>query len=287
MGATQEVRVKIGGEKYALLSDDHYLKKMRFGFDPEIVDLCSVLVKPADRVLDIGANIGCTAILFGQRAERVYAVEASPSTFDLLRRNIERVGMGHIEPVNCAMGAEAGQAVLSFSVDNRSGGVVSDQANPAAGHVAETVAVETADALVQARGISRVDFIKLDVEGFEAKVLQGAQDLLQQHQPITLLELNHWCLNAFQRMSVPDFLDFLRSVFPILLAVDGRNYLDLHSESERYVVMYEHINNFNYPNIVGAFSEGQLAQFFQRYRQGNRPSRFKAAKRLARQILRP
>jgi len=73
-----------------------------------------------------------------------------------------------------------------------------------------------------------------------------------------VLELNHWCLNAFQRTSIPDFLDLLRSMFPILLAVDGSNYMDLHDTSESYIVMYNHILHMRFPNILAAFEEGQL-----------------------------
>ena len=43
-------------------------------------------------LLDIGANIGCTAILFGEIAHVVHALQPSPTTFGLLRRNVERAG---------------------------------------------------------------------------------------------------------------------------------------------------------------------------------------------------
>ena len=83
-----------------------------------------------------------------------------------------------------------------------------------------------------------------------------------------MLELNHWCLNAFQRTSIPDFLDLLRSTFPILLAVDGDTYMDLHDEGERYIVMYHHILHMRYPNVVGAFDEDRLDPVRAAYRHG-------------------
>jgi len=84
--------------------------------------------------------------------------------------------------------------------------------------------------------------------------------------PVAALELNHWCLNAFQRISVPDFLDYLCSMFPVLVAVEGDKYLDLRDAGERYIVMYGHILHFQYMNLVGAFSSERLTNFLAQYR---------------------
>jgi hypothetical protein len=50
-------------------------------------------------------------------------------------------------------------------------------------------------------------------------------------------------------------------MFPILLAVDGLNYLNLHDESDSYTVMYHHIVHMRFPNIVAAFDEHRLDKF--------------------------
>ena len=126
--------------------------------------------------------------------------------------------------------------------------------------------IQQLDEVIKSSGIQSIDFIKIDVEGFEGHVLRGAQDTLLSHKPIVVLELNHWCLNAFQRTSVPDFFDSLRAMFPILLAVDGSSYLNLHDENESYIVMYHHIIHMKFPNIVAAFSEPQLRMFKDQYR---------------------
>ena len=115
---------------------------------------------------------------------------------------------------------------------------------------------------------SEVDFIKIDVEGFEKNVIEGLIETIHKHNPIVVLELNHWCLNAFQRISIPDFFDFLVNIFPILYAVEGDKYLNLHDENDRYIVMYHHIIHFKYPNIVAAFNQKQLDRFLERYKYG-------------------
>ena len=71
-----------------------------------------------------------------------------------------------------------------------------------------------------------------------------------------------------QRTSVPDFFDFLRSRFPILLAVDGNSYMDLHDENDSYIVMYHHILHLRFKNLVGAFDAEPLETFRAKYAHG-------------------
>jgi hypothetical protein len=125
------------------------------------------------------------------------------------------------------------------------------------------------DEVVKSLALSKVDFIKIDVEGFEGHVLRGATETLCSYRPIVVLELNHWCLNAFQRTSIPDYFDLLRSIFPILLAVDGSSYLNLLDESESYIVMYNHILHMRFPNILAAFDENRLTKFRSLYNHQN------------------
>jgi hypothetical protein len=98
------------------------------------------------------------------------------------------------------------------------------------------------------------------VEGFERNVIEGLQETLTFHRPVVVLELNHWCLNVLQRTSVPDFLDFLRSVFPYLYAIEKDDVRDLHNHNDAYHVMYHHVvGGFKYPNIVAAYSVDRLS----------------------------
>ena len=99
--------------------------------------------------------------------------------------------------------------------------------------------------------------------------MRGAKQTLAVCRPVVVLELNHCALNVFQRISIPDFFDLLRSIFPILLAVDsvdGLRYLNLHDESESYTVMHHHILHWRFPNILAAFDESRLNRFRSLYR---------------------
>jgi hypothetical protein len=69
MAATREAMVDIGGKSFMMVSDDEYLDHIHQGFEPDMVRLFRTLVASSDIVLDIGTNIGCTAILFGDLAK--------------------------------------------------------------------------------------------------------------------------------------------------------------------------------------------------------------------------
>ena len=262
----RSVITDIGGKRYRIASDDTYLNHIDGNFEPDMVALFDTLVESGHCVLDVGANIGCTSILFADRARHVYCFEPSPTTFQYLKQNIESAALPNITPVNLGLGRAGGTYELTYASDNRSGAFVSNHIQASAGHRVEQIRIVPGDDFVQAQGIARVDIVKIDVEGFEKDVIEGLGRTIARDQPVVALELNHWCLNAFQRISVPDFFDFLRGIFPYLYAVDKDDVRDLHDVNQAYHVMYHHIvRNFSYPTIVGAFHKRQLLRLSQAY----------------------
>jgi predicted O-methyltransferase YrrM len=123
--------VRIGTKDYRLASDDDFLSQMGDQFEPETVHLFDCLVSKDFHVLDVGANIGCTSILFGELASRVASFEPSPTTFRLLEKNIAQSGLNNIELYNYALGARTESSELTFAPNNRAGGFVSNRPKPA------------------------------------------------------------------------------------------------------------------------------------------------------------
>lgn len=271
MQAVREEKVDIGGKRYIITSDDEYLNRIKHGFEPEMVKLFKIMASNSRTVLDVGANIGCTALLFADLSQWVYAFEPSKSTFTFLEKNITRAGKKNIIPLNIGLGAASYETTLTFHPSNRSGGFVSNLTQADAEHNTEKISIQRLDDVVNSLDLQQIDFIKLDVEGFEAQALHGAKQTLVTHRPTVVLELNHWCLNAFQRTSIPDFFDFLRSQFPILFAIDNACYMNLHDAGESYSVMYYHILQMRFPNILAAFEEDQVSRFQEQYRHGFEP----------------
>lgn len=260
--------IRIGASTYEMVSDDHYLTAHKNGFEPSMVHLFQTLVTPQYNVLDIGANVGCTTLLFGALAKRVISFEPSPTTHAFLVRNVAASGLSNISVENCGLGAVAGVSELTYAPANRAGAFVSANITASSGHTTETIRIKRLDDIVDSYAFPHLDFIKIDVEGFEKSVLEGARTTIGAYLPLIVLELNHWCLNAFQRITIPDFFDFLRAMFPVVLAVDNRVHLDLSNPEERYRAMYQHINHKRYSNLVAAFDRGRLTRFLEQYPKG-------------------
>ena len=267
-------KVMIGEKQYHVFAPkgDSYLESVGPVFEPLMVKVFMSLLRRDFYCLDIGANIGITTILFSENCKHVDSFEPSPTTFDVLKRNIRASRLKNASPINVGLGAENMQSSLAYAPDNRSGGFVANLTSPAKSHTVETIQIRKLDDMYLLKQEQKIDFIKIDVEGFEKRVLEGGSRLVAEHKPIVVLELNHWCLNAFQRISVPDFFDYLRSIFPFLYAINSNGtYADLHNESESFMVMYEHIIHFNYSNLIGAFNDTQLFEYkdaFTKYPEG-------------------
>lgn len=259
------IDVKIGETVYKISSDDLYLDNISVGFDTLMVRLIESLVSEDDVVLDVGANIGCTTILFGTISNKVISFEPSPSTFDFLQQNVRQSGLENISLWNCGLGSEAGNQRLTHAAADRSGAFVSSKTDVGEGYVNETISINRLDDIFDKLGIDRVNFVKIDVEGFECEVIKGAQHIIDRFKPTMVMEMNHWCLNAFQRVTIPDYLDYLLSVFPILYAIDGGVFADLRDASDRYEVTYNHIVNSRFSDLVASFDESGLDRFYATY----------------------
>jgi FkbM family methyltransferase len=245
--------IKIGDATYTVASDDIYLHAVGNDFEPHMVQLFRALMIPSDVVADIGANIGLTAILFSSLAKKIYAFEPSPSTCRILSSNLARANASNVKAINLGLGHKEETLTITFAQNNRSGGYVSDKIRPGTGHVTEEIRIDTLDHFFADK--EPPTFLKIDVEGFEQNVIKGGGVFLQQHKPKVVMEMNHFCLDVLQRITVPDFLDFMRSVFPYLYAVDTDNsaIVDLHVHDQAYMVMHEHVVRHRFPNLVGGF----------------------------------
>jgi FkbM family methyltransferase len=151
------------------------------------------LLRPGMTAIDIGAHHGLYTLLLSKRVRRqgrVVAFEPSPRECERLKKHLRWNRCSNVELVSCALGEEPGETDL-FLVEG-----CQDWCNslrpPAVGGPAKTVRVSVRrldDALAE-RNISKVDFIKLDVEGAELSVLHGAMRLLQsESRPAILAEV--------------------------------------------------------------------------------------------------
>ena len=137
---------------------------------------------PKDAVaLDIGANIGNHACFMANRFAKVIAFEPNPIVFHVLMANT--LGR-NVDCLNLGLSNQTAQ--LPFVVKFPNYGLA---------HIAHegetpdiTVDVQPLDSLAQALRVDRVDFVKLDVDGHEIEVLEGALGVISRFRPIIALE---------------------------------------------------------------------------------------------------
>jgi len=229
--------IRIIGKTWRITGDDEYAKGMSDEFEPDLVSLFAVMCDGGAQVLDIGANIGCTALALSQIVGdgHVVAIEPVPRTFALLTKNVN--GIPNIIRQNFAFGSHAGTLPMQGSETNLSGAFIANEFSTGrAGHFTVDVAVRTVDEAFPSLGLERLDFAKIDVEGFELDVLEGAIETLEKYKPRVVLEMNHFCLNQFRRITLPEFRERVLKIFPYAYAIDGSQYLDFTDDNEAYGV---------------------------------------------------
>lgn len=120
--------------------------------------------------LDVGANIGFWSLYLARRfpESRIFAIEANPNTAKIFSKNVEINGYENIELIEVGVGPEPGNFDLFLNVTGNRGGdsFVSDGSR---GHRI-SVDVERLSDLMTKRGVTSIEFMKIDVEGMEEGV---------------------------------------------------------------------------------------------------------------------
>lgn len=157
---------------------------------------------------DIGANIGLSNLLVSEIAPtaKIYSFEPSARTYQFLVENVRRANAEGQVLTHCwAVGRQTGTARFADNQSASAGNHLTVN-----GEGAE-VTVMTVDALTT--NLPSVDFVKIDVEGFEIEVLEGAIETIFKHRPIFFLEYNRYAI-VKNHGSQPE--QFLQRAFELL-----------------------------------------------------------------------
>jgi FkbM family methyltransferase len=177
--------------------------------------VCTNSLKQDAVILDVGANIGITAIMFAATAPngRVCCFEPSPSVYPCLLETIARNGLENCRAMPVALAAAAGAGSFFDNPTSASASHLFSQ-RQTLGDKSHIVDISTVDAFLAAEKIDRLDLIKIDVEGFEPEVLAGAGIALSTLQPSVFLEFNSFTLIAYGDRNPRRFLEELIDTFP-------------------------------------------------------------------------
>lgn len=177
-------------------------------------DLAPHIVRAGDVVLDVGANIGQSAMVFCPLVGplgRCLSFEPEPRAFDSLARLAAEPDFQNLEPYCRAISDSAGHVVLAVGSAQHA-----RQASTVIGELAVTdrlgtisryrVETDTLDAFCERRSLAP-SVLKVDVEGAEARVFAGARRVIAAHRPVVVLEFG-----PGGDRGVPPHLEFLESL---------------------------------------------------------------------------
>ena len=154
-------------------------------FESEETALCKQLIHCDDRVLDIGANIGYYTLLFCDLVSpngMVAAIEPESNNFEILKHNLcKQTTDGIVSLHQLALGNKEQKAQLFRAEENT--GMHRMYASVCCGTESSEVSVIQGDSLA----LAPLDFIKIDIEGYEPFALQGLGNTLKQSPKLKIL----------------------------------------------------------------------------------------------------
>ncbi len=166
--------------------------------DRKITQLFKLILRPGDTALDIGANMGLTALraahLVGESGQ-VHAFDPNPQMQQQLKDSIAYNQLSNVTLHPVAIGDQSGMLELHVPVGHSGAGSLVRKEGDRALLESVQVPVKTIDSIFPAMGPIRL--VKIDVEGFEPQVLRGAERLFSHNPPDAMIvELNGYEYSA-------------------------------------------------------------------------------------------
>jgi FkbM family methyltransferase len=182
-----------------------------FNMKIEWYDTLFSLVKPGMVILDIGANIGFTALNMAKLAKDkgiVYAFEPDEYNHKALLHNLQMNAGLNVKPVKLGLGNTTAQLKLSINEGNRGINKITESVTEGKYGVVNIVKL---DDFVTDTRINKIDLIKIDTEGYEVNILKGAEKTLLKFKPVLFIEIDEEHL-VEQHSSAKDTIAYIKSL---------------------------------------------------------------------------
>jgi FkbM family methyltransferase len=191
----------------------YFLKKGNL-FEKYNIMILNSFIKPTDVFIDVGANIGTYSVVVSKMVPKgeVFAFEPFIPTFHLLIQNLIINNCKNVTPLDLAVGYTNKKTTLSGTVKETTGNKnrkqivtkkISNKKKINYGAIqlgdgGQNTYMVSLDTL----GFTKVDVIKVDVEGAEPLVFYGAKKLIREHKPIIIFEHNWQRLSS--KLRIPE-----------------------------------------------------------------------------------
>ena len=186
--------------------------------------------KPTDTIIDVGANIGYTTLLFSKAtpAGKVFSIEPSKELFNTVTEHLCLNKIKNVIGLNIGLGEKAMSALL-YKVSENNSGMNRVFEHTETSFNSESIIIKTLDDVVKEQKIEKVDAIKIDVEGYEYKILKGAYNTLRSYKPVLLIEIDNFNLKE-QQSSPLEIFKFLTELNYSILEATSLKGIDLSKD---------------------------------------------------------
>jgi FkbM family methyltransferase len=196
------VPLQVGNVPFKMYAncDDLIVDSIYYGKNDEDAELVlfSEIAKRSKVIFDVGANTGVYSLISALASPdcKIYAFEPYTVNAERLSLNLTINGIGNVNVIRAAVGAENEKIKLTVPADGRICCISS--ANPAFSrsfysdeitYTETKVDCLTLDEFVSKEGITELDLVKIDVESFEMEVFRGAHEVLKKFKPVIFCEI--------------------------------------------------------------------------------------------------
>lgn len=154
--------------------------------------------------VDVGSNYGCHSILTSPLCKQVYSFEPQKPFFDLQKSTIKLNNISNIQVYNVALGASIKKSLLSDT------NYLAEEVNMGDAHLG-TVGSEIDVITLDSLGLEKVNFMKIDVQGYEKFVIEGSMETIMKSKTSIIVELEDWWLAGWDYSSY-DLIKFLNEI---------------------------------------------------------------------------
>ena len=179
---------------------------------------------------DIGANIGQHALYASFFSKEVYAFEPVPKLYQQFCKSIAKNNITNIRTFNFGLGKEKMELPIYSSRINMGNSTLLAKFDLP---IKQMVRVEVMDDMVELKNLTRIDFMKIDVEGFEYEVLLGSEQYIKKFLPTMVIEFSPMFYNSVRPEIAQDILYFLYKYDYCIIDVGLNAEIETEFTSER------------------------------------------------------
>ncbi|MFZ2152705.1 MAG: FkbM family methyltransferase [Microgenomates group bacterium] len=207
-------KIKLNGLDFRYRDDDKYIgQRVALGkYEEYETKLMLSQLNNNSVVVDVGANIGYYTLLLSQKCKMVYAFEPDKKCFEILKKNVEKNNLGNVKLFNIGISDKEEKKYLIRDEDNLGNSKINPSKSPFnKGDLQPANCERLDDILINEH---KIDLIKIDTQGWEPQVIEGAKKIIKRDSPTLFLE---YTPSEYKDKSM---INFLRGIYKNIWSID-------------------------------------------------------------------